>query len=414
MSIAIALTACTLTIASASAQILQGAWVEASEAAIDQHRKTEVTVIVLDREDHAVMGASVRLTQQRHDFIIGLTLPADRMPPQGLDKLAVYRCLNAIALDRLTDWSFPLKQSQTTPQELAKAWHDAIDPLQVSFGRVISADTARNKDKLSLLKPTDLRDAVMQRVDDAMSFEPNADYYDLYADLLYQDMIERKLGKGMLHRMFDRARAADPDAKFSLRVRNAISLQRGRELALAIQRLEVRQVPFDRVTIQQRFKGQVQPRPLARMLDEQVATLPVPVTLAGLEVGGPSEVAAGLNMETLLRLVFAQPAIEGIYFSGVLPNEVLEKHAALLDAAGQPTPSGNVLDQLFNKHWRSEVNAKTDERGNINTRVFTGWYRVSATLPTGEVIKGQAYLPKSDRAKIIVLQQTAAEDQSQQ
>ncbi len=400
---------CLLRPQSVDAQILQGDWVVASEQAIEQHRKTDVTVIVLDHNDRTVLGATVKLMQLRHDFVVGITLPADRLPPEGLKELAVYRVFNAIALDRLTDWSFAAAESKLTPQQVALAWQEAVKPAVVSFGRVVSADPARNSDKIALLGPQDLRDAVMARIDFATAFTPAPDTFDLYADLLYQDMIERKLGQGMLHRMFERARVNRPDAQFALRVRDTISLQRGRDLANAIQRLEIRQLPFDRVTIEQRFTGQTQPLALRRMLDGQVATLPVPVSLAEVEVGGQSDVAAGLNMETVLRLVFAQPKIDRIIFAGLQQEGLIEDHAALLDADGKPTASGSMLDQMFNTYWRSNLSLKTDERGNAEARVFTGWYQVSVTLPDGATLEGEAYITKSDRSRLIIMQQTTAE-----
>jgi hypothetical protein len=405
-----ALIACACCIACAQAQVLQGEWVEASEARIDEHRKTDVTVIVLDRADRAVQGATVRLRLTRHDFLIGLTLPSDRLPPEGLHKRPVYRCLNAIALDRLTDWATPSVRSDVSPGEVASAWEQAVDPIRIGFGRVVSADPARNTDKLSLLSARDLRDAVLARINLAAGFEPEPDTYDLYADLLYQDMIERKLGTGMLPRMFDHARARRPDARFGLRVRDVVSLQRTRDLSLAVQKLQVRQVGFDHVTIEQRFAGQVQPRPLERMLDQALGSLDVPASFALLEVGGPSDVAAGLNMETFLRIAFAQPGIEGVAFAGLTDDQLIEKHAALIDAHGEPTPAGLALDQLFIKHWRTDERATTDERGNAEARVFTGWYDLTATLPDGQTIVGRAYIPKSERTKLIVLQQTAAEE----
>ncbi len=406
---AILACACFLLAGTTHAQILRGAWVDASEKAIEQHRKTDVKVIVLDTDDRALQGATVRLIQQRHDFILGVSLPADRLPPKGLKDLPVYRCLNAIALDRLTDWSFPPADSELTPRRVASAWQNAVKPIEVAFGRVVSADPARNSDKTALLKPVDLRDAVLARIEQAVGFEPHADHFDLYADLIYQDLIERKLGEGMLHRMFEQARAKRPDATFALRVRDTISLQRGRDLARVVRRLEVRQVPFDRITIEQRFTGQAQPLALKRLLDEQVAPLPVPVILSEIEVGGKTDVAAALYMETLLRLAFAQPNIDGIYFAGLEQDGLIEDNAALITADGEPTAPGSALDQMFHAYWRSDESVTSDERGNADARVFTGWYTIEVTLPSGGVITTKAYVPKAERAKLIVLQQTKAE-----
>lgn len=400
---------CLAMTAAAHAQILQGEWVDASQAAIDQHRKTDVTVIVLDQNDRAVQGAKVRLTQQRHDFVLGLTLPNDRMPPDDCGKLPLYRCFNAIALDRYTDWSLVTDDSPKSQAKRLTAWRTELEPIRTQFGRVISADPARNHDRLSLLEPAELRDAVLARVDLSTVFEPSADDLDLYADLMQQDMIERKLGQGMLHRMFNRAKAKQPKSSFGLRVRDAISLRRGRDLASTIQKLEVRQIPFDHITVEQTFTGPLQPNAIKRMLDEYIAPLPKPVTLAAVEAGGATPVAAAINLEMALRLSFAQPRITGIYFAGLVDEELLEEHAGLIDPKGEPTASGELVDQLFTKYWHSDESGQADERGNVQARVFTGWYTVTATLPNGTTITSPAYIPKADRAKLVVLQATIAE-----
>ncbi|MEM9345963.1 MAG: hypothetical protein AAGB26_05020 [Planctomycetota bacterium] len=381
-----------------------------SQAEIEKHRKTDVTVIVLDREDRAVQGAGVRLVQQRHDFVIGLTLPSNRMPPRKCQTLPVYRCFNAIALDRYTDWSPSSEDSLQVRAKRLAAWQLALEPMRTHFGRVISADPARNHDRLSLLDSAELRDAVLARIDLAAVFDPVPDDYDLYADVFQQDMIERKLGLGMVNRMFDRAEAARPRAGYGIRVHDAISLNRGRDVVLNAQRLEVRQVLFDHITIDQTFPGPIQPKAFRRMLDEYVAPLSKPVTLAGLEVGGRSPVAAAINLETLLRLAFAQPRIEGIYLRGLLEDELLEKHAALFDDEGEPTASGQVMDQLFTKVWHSNEQGVSDERGNVSARVFTGLYTITAALPDGRQVKSKVRIPKNDRPKLIVLQVTQAEE----
>jgi hypothetical protein len=391
------------------AQILQGEWVERSQAEIDKHRKTEVAVIVLDRDDRAVRNAAVRVEQKRHDFVIGLTLPIDRMPPKEGGPMPVLRCFNAIALDRYTTWSQRLEASPAAQAERLGAWRKRIDPIRTHFGPVISADPARNHDRLALLGPAELRDAVLARTDLAAVFEPTPDSYDLYADLLRQDLLERKLGEGMLPRLFDRASARRPDAALGVRVREGISLRSGRDMVSRIQRLQVRQVAFDHVTIQQQFRGPLQPNALTRMFDEYVAALGVPVTLAGMEVSGPTPVAAAIHLEMLLRVAFAQPAVQGIYFAGLTDADHLEDNAALLNHLGKPTAAGSLLDTLFTEVWRSSEAGQTDESGNFRTRVFTGWYTITAKLPDGRRIETEAYIPKDDRARIVVLQVTAAE-----
>lgn len=391
------------------AQILQGDWVDASQAAIEQHRKTDVTVIVLDQNDRAVQGAKVQLTQQRHDFVLGLMLPDDRMPPDKCATLPVYRCFNAVALDRYTDWSVKQTQTPETQAKRLAAWQDALRPIRTHYGRITSADPARNHDSLALLEPADLRDAVLQRIDRATAHDAKPDDYDLYADLLQQDIVERKLGQGMLYRMFEHAQAGQPKANFGLRARDAISHPRGRDLLRMVQKLQVRQVPLDHITIEQPFRDPIQSNALKRSIDNSIAPLPLPVTLASVQVGGPTPIAAAINLETVIRLAFAEPRITGIYFAGLVEQDMLEDNASLLQADDQPAAPGEVLDQLFTKLWCSDERGQTDERGNAQARVFTGWYTLTATLPDGTHLTSRVYIPKAERAKMIVLQATAAE-----
>lgn len=393
----------------AGAQVLRGEWVEASEKAIDQHRKTDIQVIVLDRDDRALQGVTVQVDQLRHDFVLGLAVPTDQAPPKDFAEKPVYRCFNAIALDRFTDWSARENRTQSPAAQVLKQWAEAIRPVEKSFGRVVSADPALNADELSMLGPGEMQDALMARIDYATALTPRPDRYDLYGDLLHQDVIARKLGHGMVHRMFERARAKRPDATLALRVRDGISLQRGRELVNTALRLQARQVPVDAVTIEQRFGGQLNPIALQRMMNNTITRLDLPVSLAGVEVGGPSPAAAAMNLEAVLRLAFAQPGIEGVYLAGLTDEALVEPDAALIDDAGEPTPAGLAFDGLFRGLWWTDLSATTDERGNAQARVFTGWHNVKATLPNGRVIAVEVYVPRAERAKIIVLQATAVE-----
>jgi len=192
-------------------------------------------------------------------------------------------------------------------------------------------------------------------------------------------------------------------------VRDGLSLQRSRELVNTALRLQARQVPFDAVTIEQRFRGQLNPIALRRMMNSTITRLDLPVSLAGVEVGGPTPAAAAMNLEAVLRLAFAQPEVEGVYLAGLAQDALVETDAALIDDAGEPTPAGLALDGLFRKLWWTDLTATTDERGNAQARVFTGWHHVKATLPNGRVIAAEVYVPHAERAKIVVLQATAVE-----
>ena len=128
------------------------------------------------------------------------------------------------------------------------------------------------------------------------------------------------------------------------------------------------------------------------------------MTIAGLDCGGGSPAAAAFNLEIVMRLFFATPAVRGVYFAGLYGPAMEEPASALLEEDGTPTPCGAVLDALFRELWWTDHAALTDESGSASQRVYTGWYRVTATLPDGRVLETEAYLPKSEDTRYIVLQ----------
>jgi len=394
----------------AQGQVLVGEWVDESQRAIEEHRKTEVTVIVLDENDRAIRGAQVRVEQVRHDFVLGLTIPGEAGPPDGLDDAQLWRCFNAVALDRLTRWVAMSQDDRASAARSAQAdrWIEAIDPVGVSFGPVFSADPAHNPDALGTLEPDGRSAALMQRMVASVESQPHpAMIYDLYADALGHRMVEDRLGFGFLNRCYDSAHALARDAQFNLRVRNGMHLQRSRELYQRVQALQLRQVKIDGITIDQQFTGTISAPQMRRTLDDRIHALSDSITVANLEVGGPSIASAAFNLETVLRLLFAEPSIKGIYFAGLYEEELNDPVAALIDSEGELTSAGTVVDGLFRELWWSDEQLVSDDLGNAKARVFTGWYRITATLPDGSELESEVYLPQADEPRIVVLQQTA-------
>lgn len=394
----------------ASGQILRGPWVDETELAIDQHRKSDVIVIVLDEQDRAVMGATVRITQTRHAFPLGLTIPGDRRPPESAAQLPLFRCFNAIALDRLTQWTGDDPRWPKGTTEQMRAWQEAIRPIETAFGPVISGDAAYNFDGVSQLAPGPALEMIGQRVDSALDLDPAVQRIDLFADAAHEGGLRQTLGFGLIPRIFEQARSAAPDAKLNLRFRNALDNLHARELGRVAQAYELRQVGFDGITIEQQFTGQVQPLALRRTLSDRIANLPAPVTIAKLGVSGTSAMGAMINLETVLRQLFAEPAIRGIYLEGLTINDVIEPEAALIDEQGDLTPSGQLIDDLFRGLWWSEAEGTTDDRGNFPARIFKGWYEIEATFADGAVIYSRAYINTADgESRYVVLQRTAGD-----
>jgi len=391
----------------AQAQILRGEWVDEAELAIDLHRKSALVVVVLDAQDRAVENASVRINQTRHAFPLGLTVPAEGDPPTSASELPLYRCFNALAMDRLTRWTTPDRHWSPTTRAGVQRWMEAMEAIEVSFGPVVASDPAGNFDGLSKLEPRVVGELLRQRVTAALDLDARIRKLDIYADTAGSVDLRQDLGFGVIHRLFEQAHAIDPEAGLSLRFVNGLDPIGSREISQRAQSYEVRQVPFTGITIEHQFSGQVQPMALRRTLSDRIAILPAPVTLAAFEVGGNSEIAASLSLESVLRLLFAEPNIEAIYLAGLTEAQTVEPHAALVNPDGSLTSSGQLIDDLFTKHWWSTVEGVSDVRGSVPARVFKGWYLVEAVLPDGTVLRTEAYIDSpAGETHYVVLQKS--------
>ena len=397
---------CLSVVPTSHAQTLRGDWVKRTEAEIDQHRKTDVRVIVLDEEGNYVPGATVRIEQLRHAFRLGYAVGPggfDRFDPEG----PVLRCFNTVSLERWTAW--PRLQPEPGRRDLGelqplidKAHEQGMD---VQWGGVVSADPARNPDWAAAL-PSEVLEAVLDaHVDSVVDrFGRDVRRFDLYTDAMSHDFVELRLGEQMIRRLYEQAQASAPGATLAVRYRDTLLGARLQDMVQHVTAMKREKfVPIERVAIEQRMNGTLMHSPLSRALS-WLDRLKLDADVVNLQVGGDSEAAAAINLETLLRTLFANPHIDGISFAGLTGEAFAEPNAALLLADGKPTPSGTIVDGCFRELWWTDHEATTDELGNVEARVFPGEHRITASLPGGRDVSIRLWIEKSPESRVVLVQ----------
>jgi hypothetical protein len=381
----------------ARAQILQADWTKEADQQIEKHRKVPVRVIVLDREGKPVANAAVRLEQKRHAFAWGAVYPARGPRHQsGEEFVPSFEGQSAVSWDEWTRWTI------ATPAAIPPA----PPGLWQRFGVVLSADPGRLPESALDLRGDALRKLLDDRVTHACS-QSRYHQFDIYADSIDHDFVGERLGPAMIRRMFELAKAASPGASTCARFGDAFEGNRAIRAARKVTELRDGFVPVDAIAIDARFRGTVVQTMVKRQLDS-LAGLQMPITVARLEVGGESEAAAAINLETVLRTLFAEPMVQGIYMVGFSAEEVADPNARLTDDRGKPTDAGRLLNKLAHEHWWTDEFAKSDHLGNAKARVFAGTYKLTAALP-GERSPAEitVYLPAGESERIVVLQPLA-------
>lgn len=399
------------SVASARGQLLTGDWVDDTQRAIETHRMTDLHVILLDEAGQYVPNAQVHVQMERHAFTWGVHLPHEAFTEDGEalkwdGDAPVWRCFNAVALDAATAWPVMEPQLGEHADQTLKAMIDwcASHGLTMRFGGVLSADPDHLPTWLGQLDDPSLRAAVEGHVTRVLrQYGDTMRQFDLYPHLVDHQFIEARLGLPMVRHLHELAHAVRPEAKIGFRFENCLVSGRLQQMLAKVTELNEAFVPGDVLVLDDEVTGTVLPAPLLRAMVWLRGT-ELPVVMGRLEVSGGSATAAAVNLEMLLRVLFAEPAVEGIFLSGVTPEQVKSANAALVDEEGQLTGAGEVFDGLVRKLWWTDEKAKTDALGNVRMRVFAGTYRINAELSDGRQVTMRVHVPKDDRPRLVVLQ----------
>lgn len=395
-----------LTISQASGQLVRGEWVEQADQRIAEHRTAPLRIIVQDAAGRPVPDLEVRIDQQAHAFVLGFETDGG-----DLDRLAghepLWRCFNAVSLQRINRWPDLQPNFDTEPDFDAVrriVGRAAERGLTVRWGGVISADPGRNPDWLTTLDGPALR-ACLERYTRSVvdQFADRVGQFDLYTDSLDHDMIESRLGPAMLRNLYEHAKAHAPHAMFGARFEEALAGARINAMVRKLNAMRQQFIPVEVAAIQQRLGGIIVPGAVEHGLG-WISRLDTPVVISGLEIGGEDPTSAAINLETMVRLLFAEPNVHAIYLGAIDAGHVADPNAALIDEHGEPTMSGEVIDRLFRETWWNADVHRTDELGNVYADVYLGRQRISATLPDGSIVETEVWVGKGDVPRVIVLE----------
>lgn len=369
----------------AAAQFVAGDWVQRGEANIHKYRTTPVAFLVLDREGKIVADAEVRVEQLRHAFPLGFVIH-DTFP-EGYDAGAEgWRVFNAVSLESLTGWRQlqPSGADEIATQDLEEAAGQAeAAGLGLRWGSLVSADAFDLPEWAVPLRGAALIAAMrayVARIHEA--FGSRLMDFDVAEQTLDHD----RLSPAMLRLLALDIEAMWPNVPPRLRYDEALEGSRTFDVVAAMDGALAQRLEVAGFTIDQRFGPKPVTQDLLQPALQRLAKFGRPMVVGSLEIGGSHAIETAANVETVLRTLFAEPAVSGLYFSGLTAAEVSTPSAAWFDEAGEATAVARTVDRLFRDLWWTDVTLRTNELGQARGRVFLGAYRVTAQLPDGSAV----------------------------
>lgn len=378
-------------------------WRDEANARIEQHRKADLTVKVVDAAGNAVEGATVDVRMQRHAFEFGTavneTLWASTSNPNNAKyRNEITRLFNAAVLENGHKWS-------TWEDPVRRARADLATDDLLGRGLAVRGHTMMWQRWQNM--PTDVYDNrtnttyVRQRALDHIEtigthYGDKLHEWDVlneqWSEHVLTDLLDPGVAKERaptLASWFNAARAASPGAR--LYVNDYGILESGNQTNTSHQQsyydtidgLRDAGAPIGGIGFQGHFGSAnaiTQPTNLLRILDRFAEfDVPLKVTEFDMYGSGWTEQSKADYLRDFLTAVFSHEAVDGFLMWGFWDGAHWMSSAPLFDANWNLKPSGQAFMDLVFDAWWTEVAGATGDAGAFATRGFLGDYAIDVT-----------------------------------
>lgn len=360
-------------------------WKEEANARIEQIRKRDAKIRIVDSNNKPVSGVSIDVRQVKHEFGFGSAIT-----------------MNGIHDPRYTEF-FKNNYEWAVFENEAKWYSNESSQGNVSYA---NADYLYNWCAENGIKvrghcifwepeewqPSWLKgltgDALMKAIDARLEsvvphFRGKFLHWDVNNEMLHGDFFKSRLGESIWPYMFKRARELDPDAKLFVNDYNIITYVEGDAYIRQIEWLLQNGAEIDGIGVQGHFDEDVEPLVVKARLDN-LATLGIPIWVTEYDSKTPDVNKRAENLENLYRIAFSHPAVEGIIMWGFWAgNHWRGQDAAIVDHDWTVNEAGKRYQALL-KEWTTITSGTTDSTGAFDFRGFHGTYEITVSVPGKE------------------------------
>lgn len=357
-------------------------WKAEANARIEQIRKRDTEIKVVDGSGNPVPGATVDVKQTKHKFGFG-------------------SAINTTVLSNPTYANFFKEHFEVAVFENEAKWY-ANEP---SRGNVTYADADRmlafaeendiavrghtvhweveqfQPEWVKGLTGTALRQAMDNRIESVVKhFKGKFISWDVNNEMLHGSFFKDRLGNSIWTYMYQRTRELDPDAKLFVNDYNVIEYGEDNAYKQQMRELLNQGAPIDGIGAQGHFSATVDPIVVKQRLDN-LATLNLPIWISEYDSVQPNENIRADNLETLYRIAFSHPAVEGIMMWGFWAGSHWRgADAAIVNQDWTLNAAGKRYEALMDE-WTTNVTGTSNSEGTFSFRGFHGTYDVIVTLP---------------------------------
>ena len=379
-------------------QAADAPWRQKALARIENTRKGDLAIQVLDAGGKPVTNAAVHVRMTRHAYQFGTFLEED-IVLRETDNGRKYRETVSRLFNRVTcplywsDWGWQDPAGRLRFIAIAQ-WakengfytrgHNLIWPGWHWMPKEMEA----LKDKPAALKKAiDAHLAEVVTVMKPIGF----DTYDVVNEPRANHDVQDILGPAEVARWFTLVHDLDPHPVLGLNeyaiVAGGGDTVREQELyAKQIRELLEANIPVGVIGVQCHMGENLTPPQKVLEILDRLATLKLPIHATEFDISTDDEQTQGDYMRDFLIAFFSHPATESVTQWGFWEGSHWSPRAALFAKDWRVKPSGQAyLDLVLGKWWTDETRT-TDRQGYCRVRAFLGDHAVTVTYPGGHAL----------------------------
>jgi len=351
-------------------------WRTDADARIEQIRKGDAVIRVVDTQGNPVTGADVSAAQTAKAYPFGCVIAAGQLNNPNYTSFynEIFHFNYGVAENAM-------KWQSTHPFPGADFYGNAdailafcqANGIPLRGHAIFWAVQQRVPDWVQGLSDGLLNSAVIQRVSEMVGrYAGQITHWDVNNEMIHGDYFAARLGNEVRVDMFNLTKAADPNVLTFVNDYNIISGGEFIEYNSHIQQLEQAGATIDGIGVQGHFQFPVDtPMVLAKL--DLLAELGKPIWVTEFDAELANDNARADSLENFYRAVYSHPAVDGILMWGFWEGSHWRPNAAIVDLDWTINEAGQRYLDLMDE-WSTEYAGQTEASGDAAFRGFHGDY----------------------------------------
>ena len=358
-------------------------WKAEADARIEQIRKRDVQLLIVDAAGNPVPGTTVVVKQTRHRFAFGSAINNNISNP---NYAAFFRTnFEWAVMENESKWYYnePTRSNvtYTVANNITNFCH--TNGITMRGHTLFWAVDQYVQTWVTNLSNANLLIHLTNRINSAVgNFKGTFQHWDVNNEMLHGNYYGNRLGNWINPWMFVHARTQDANVKLFVNDYNVVAGNETDAYKQQILALIASNAPVGGIGAQGHFGATVNPQLTETRLDS-LAELGLPIWITEYDSVNSNETIRADNLETLYRIAFSKQAVDGVLMWGFWAgSHWLGSNAAIVNLNWTLNAAGTRYQSLL-AEWTTITNGTSRAGGAFDFRGFHGSYDITITPPGG-------------------------------